>query len=181
MVADNTGDEVLMSGIAGGDRDALARLYDRYAGMLIAVAEKLLGNAREAQDLVHDVLLEVWRSAGDYDASRGTVRAWILVRLRSRAADRRKSPATSRVVALDPAKLGEPVAAAGEDPALGPDREKVRRALAALPEDQRAVLELGYFEGLSSSEIAARLAVPIGTVKSRVAAALGKLRQGLAT
>lgn len=167
-----------MTAIAGGDRDALGRLYDRYAGMLVAIAERLLGGAREAPDLVHDVLLEVWRQAGDYDATRGSVKSWILLRLRSRAADRRKAPSSSRVVGLADTNVTES-AATGEDPSLAPDREKVRRALAELPADQRAVLELGYFEGLSSSEIAARLAVPIGTVKSRVAAAIGKLRAGL--
>jgi RNA polymerase sigma-70 factor (ECF subfamily) len=176
-LADRQGDEVLMTAIAGGDRDALGHLYDRYAGMLVAIAERLLGNAREAPDLVHDVLLEVWRQAGDYDATRGSVKSWILLRLRSRAADRRKAPSSSRVVGLADTNAAEP--AGGEDPSLAPDRDKVRRALAELPADQRAVLELGYFEGLSSSEIAEKLAVPIGTVKSRVAAAIGKLRAGL--
>jgi RNA polymerase sigma-70 factor (ECF subfamily) len=167
-------DRDLVGRIANGDRTALALLYDRYAGILLAVGRRVLGDVREAEDLVHDVVLEIWRCAGDYDAERGSVRAWILMRMRSRSLDRRKTPRMARKVTLDAA----PVEAA-EDPHFAPDRSRVRRALALLPPEQRAVLELGYYEGLSSTEIAAREAIPLGTVKSRVAAGLAKLRQGL--
>lgn len=172
------GDVSLISGAAAGNRDCLAALYDRYAPALLAIGRRILGDRREAEDLLHDVFIEVWRQAGDYDESRGSVRAWLLMRMRSRALDRRKSAAISKR-----ADLPAPDAVAdahgdanGEDPALGPDRQAVRRALAQLPAEQRQVLELGYFEGLSSSEIAERVRAPIGTVKSRVAAALSKLR-----
>ena len=173
------GDVSLISGAAAGDRDSLAALYDRYAPALLAIGRRILGDRREAEDLLHDVFIEVWRQAGDYDESRGSVRAWLLMRMRSRALDRRKPAAISKRADL-PAPdavadgVGEPHG--GEDPALGPDRQAVRRALAQLPAEQRLVLELGYFEGLSSSEIAERVRAPIGTVKSRVAAALSKLR-----
>jgi RNA polymerase sigma-70 factor (ECF subfamily) len=172
-------DDALIQAIAGGDRDALGLLYDRYASIMIALGKRIVKDAREAEDLVHDVLLEVWRQAADHDPARGSVRAWILMRLRSRALDRRKSPRVARAVALDHA--GETAQAGDEDPALAPDRARVRRALAELPAEQRAVLELGYYEGLSSTEIAARVAVPVGTVKSRVAAGLAKLRSELRT
>ncbi len=168
---------MLIQSIAGGDRVALASLYDRYAGTLVALAERLLGGGkREAQDLVHDVFLEVWRQAGDFDEGRGSARGWILMRLRSRALDRKKSPGMRRAVALEDTRVIED-ARSDEDPALAPDRAAVRRALVALPDDQRAVVELAYFEGLSSTEIAERLGVPVGTVKSRVAAAFVKLRE----
>jgi RNA polymerase sigma-70 factor (ECF subfamily) len=176
------GDVTLISGAAAGDRDCLAGLYDRYAPALLAIGRRILGDRREAEDLLHDVFIEVWRQAADYDESRGTVRAWLLMRMRSRALDRRKAAAFSKRADL-PAP--DAIAAAvgdshsGEDPELGADRDAVRRALAELPAEQRQVLELGYFEGLSSSEIAERVRAPIGTVKSRVAAALTKLRQGL--
>lgn len=173
-------DARLIAAMSSGDRHALASLYDRYASLLLAVATRILGERREAEDLVHDVLLEVWRQAADYNASRGSVRSWILVRLRSRALDRKKAVSVTRVVAVDPEKLAEQREVPAEDPSLAPDRKTVRRALEALPDDQRTVLELGYFEGLSSSEIAARIDAPIGTVKSRVAAGLAKLRAGLA-
>lgn len=171
-------DGELIRRVANGDRAALGHLYDRFAAILLAVGQRIVGEAREAEDLVHDVFLEAWRAAGDYDAARGSVRAWLLMRMRSRALDRRKAPRQTRQVTLAPETLPD-APAPGEDPALAPDRARVRRALAELPAEQRAVLELGYYEGLSSSEIAARVAVPIGTVKSRVAAGLAKLRAGL--
>jgi RNA polymerase sigma-70 factor, ECF subfamily len=174
------GDRALVAAIAEGDRTALANLYDRYVSILLAVGQRMLGNRREAEDLVHDVFLEAWRQAGAYDSKRGSVKAWLLVRLRSRALDRHRAASRAPMPIDAAARLAEQVAV-GEDSAvaLAPDRAAVRRALAALPEEQRAVLELGYFEGLSSSEIAARTGAPIGTVKSRVATALARLRAGL--
>jgi RNA polymerase sigma-70 factor (ECF subfamily) len=176
--AEERQDGALVVAIAGGDRKALARLYHRYAASLMAVAQRILGDRREAEDLLHDVFLEVWRHASHYDAARGTVRAWLLMRMRSRSLDRRKSAGFSRSVPLEERRTEEP-APTRDDPALAPDRSRVRRALAELPDEHRVVLELGYFEGLSSSEIAARLELPVGTVKSRVAAALARLRAGL--
>ncbi len=166
----------LVKAVAEGDRHALGKLYDRYAGCLLAVGRRILGDRREAEDLLHDVFLEVWRQAGQFDSARGTVRAWLLMRMRSRSLDRRKSAGFSRVVSLEEQK--EQLRATSDD-TFAPDRSAVRRALAELPDDQRVVLELGYFEGLSSTEIAARIDTPVGTVKSRVAAALAKLRLGL--
>ena len=176
--AGSEGDATLVAAIAKGDRDALARLYDRYSPILLAVATRILGERREAEDLLHDVFLEIWRQAADYDAARGSVRAWMLIRLRSRAIDRRKSAGVSRVVSLED-RIIEEREGPSDDPSFAPDRARLRSILATLPEDQRTVLELGYFEGLSSSEIATRIDAPIGTVKSRVAAALAKLRVGL--
>jgi RNA polymerase sigma-70 factor (ECF subfamily) len=170
-------DAALVKAVAEGDRKALAQLYQRFAPSLLAVALRILGERREAEDLLHDVFLEVWRQAAQFDPARGTVRAWLLMRMRSRSLDRRKSAGFSRVVSLE--DQDDVRATAGEDDALAPDRSAVRRALGELPEDQRVVLELGYFEGLSSTEIAARINVPVGTVKSRVAAALAKLRLGM--
>lgn len=175
----NEADAELVRSVAKGDRAALAQLYDRFAPILLAVATRILGERREAEDLLHDVFLEVWRQAADYDAARGSVRAWIMIRLRSRALDRRKSAGVARSVPLDAAEHVDDREVGGEDPTFGPDRAAIRRALATLPEEQRTVLELGYFEGLSSSEIAARIEAPVGTVKSRVAAALAKLRAGM--
>jgi RNA polymerase sigma-70 factor, ECF subfamily len=175
-VAAAKADAELVAGIAGGDRQALAALYRRFAPSLMAVGQRILGDRREAEDLLHDVFLEVWRQAAQFDPARGTVRAWLLMRMRSRSLDRRKSAGFSRVVPLEQQR--DEVRATADD-ALAPDRNAVRRALAELPDEQRLVLELGYFEGLSSTEIAARISVPVGTVKSRVAAALAKLRQGL--
>jgi RNA polymerase sigma-70 factor (ECF subfamily) len=171
-------DAELVTAVAGGDRKALAALYQRFAPSLMAVGLRVLGDRREAEDLLHDVFLEVWRQAAQFDPKRGTVRAWLLMRMRSRSLDRRKSAGFSRMVSIEEQR--DEVRAPNQDDTLAPDRQALRRALAALPEEQRTVLELGYFEGLSSTEIAARLSVPVGTVKSRVAAGLAKLRSALA-
>ncbi|GAC1352878.1 MAG: sigma-70 family RNA polymerase sigma factor [Polyangiales bacterium] len=175
-VPTNDEDASLVRAMANGDRAALASLYDRFSPILLSVATRILGQRREAEDLLHDVFLEVWRQASQYDELRGSVRAWMLIRLRSRALDRKKSAGVTKVVSLGSTRVLEEREAVGEDPSAGPDRATLRRALDALPEEQRLVLELGYFEGLSSSEIAVRIGAPIGTVKSRVAAALAKLR-----
>ncbi len=161
--------------MAGGDRNAFSSLYDRYCGVMLAVAQRILGQRREAEDLLHDVFLEVWRRAGTYDRARGTVKTWLLVRMRSRAIDRRRSARMTKQVLLDDCRrlADKP---SGEDPSLAPDRQRVRKALDELPDEQRTVVILSYFEGLSSSEVAERIGVPIGTVKSRVAAARSKLK-----
>ncbi len=168
-------DAELIRAAAAGDRTSFGRIYDRYAGTLLAVALRIVRERREAEDVVHDVFLEAWRAAKDYDVQRGTLRTWLTMRARSRALDRRKSAGFSRSEPLDESRMT--ARASSEDPSLSSDRQTVRRALAELPAEQRAALELGFFEGLSASEIAERIRVPIGTVKSRVAAALAKLRQ----
>jgi len=171
-------DEQLVHAAANGDRDALGQLYDRFAPGMLAVAQRILGSAREAEDLVHDVFLEAWHHARHYDRSRGSVRTWLMLRVRSRSLDRLRSVQRAKVVDLDRAKL-EHAPDASADSAAAPDCGTVRGVLAALPEEQRAVLELSYFAGYSCSEISARLEVPIGTVKSRMARGLTELRSRL--
>lgn len=170
-------DVELLREAARGEVTAISIIYDRFAGLLLTMAEKILTDRAMAEDLVHDVFLEVWRHAASYDPARGSVRTWMLVRLRSRALDRMRSARTRREVA---AEDGEPTStladADREDPTLEPDRKSIRRALAELPTEQREVLELAYFQGMTSSEIADRMGSPIGTVKSRTAAAIAKLR-----
>ena len=163
---------------ARGEIQALATLYDRHAGLLLAMANRILGDKALAEDLVQDVFMEVWRRAHAFDPSRGSVRTWLLVRLRSRAVDRLRSAQHRREVAVDDVAPREPSPTA-EDPELAPDRALVRKAIAELPEDQRLVIELSYFHGLSSSEIAERMGSPLGTVKSMTAAALTKLRAAM--
>ncbi len=170
-------DRALVAAVTAGDRQALARLYDRYAPVLMAVGLRVLGVRGEAEDLVHDVFLEAWQRARSYDPARGSVRTWLLVRLRSRALDRFRARNRSKLSPPAPPEDERPVR--GEDPELAPDRAAVRRALQTLSTEQRVVLELGYFQGLSSSEIALHIGVPIGTVKSRAAHGLARLRAGL--
>ncbi len=162
--------------IAGGDRDALATLYDRYSQQMLAIAMRMLRDQREAEDVLHDVFMEVWRRAGDYKPKRGSVRVWLFVRMRSRTLDRCRSAGRTRSVQLDES-FAQRISA--DDPSRTADQHRACAALMALPEPQRQVIELAYFGGLSSSAIAKKLQLPIGTVKSRVAAALNKLRESL--
>jgi RNA polymerase sigma-70 factor, ECF subfamily len=172
-------DVAIVHAMARGDSAALALLYDRYAGNMLALARRIVGRGAEAEDVIHDVFLEAWRHAADYDAARGSVKAWLLLRTRSRSLDVQKSARVSKQASgLDDAWLAE-LSAPGADSAAAPDQVRIRKVLVALPVEQREVLWLGYFEGLSSSEIAERIGVPIGTVKSRVAAALSALRGAL--
>ena len=173
-------DEALVRAIAKGDTHALAALYDRHAPLMLGLARRIVGGKPDAEDIVHDVFIEAWRRAADYDESRGSVKAWLLLRTRSRAIDFRKSAGVARTVpAGDGAWLSALADPRGDD-SEAPDRTRLRSVVAELNVEQREVLLLGYFEGLSSSEIATRAGIPIGTVKSRVAAALSALRLALA-
>ncbi len=176
LANDEPDDAALLRAVAAGDRVALATLYDRHAALVIAVGVRILRNRRDAEDIAHDVFLEVWRRAATYDPSKASVKTWLVLIMRCRALDRRKSAGVAMTTALvDDARTTD--ATDGPDAAI--DRGRVAGALAALTPAQREVLALGYFEGLSSSEIAERLSIPLGTVKSRVAGALRALRAQL--
>lgn len=172
MAQDADDDAVLVRRMAEGDQAALAALYERHAGLLLGLAMKIVREKREAEDLLHDVFLEAFRNAKDFDPRRGKARTWLAVRMRSRALDMVKSARVSRN-----AGDGGIEDVVDDRAKSSPDHAQVRGALEALGADQRRVLELAYFEGLSCSEIAARISVPIGTVKSRIAAGLGHLRE----
>lgn len=171
-------DVVELAAIARGDRLALGRLYDRHAPWLLALGVRMLGDRNEAEDVLHDVMVEVWKHAGDYDPERATVRTWIILRMRSRCLDRLRAAPHARWQSMSE-REDEVMGAreVGLDDRV--DAGRLRGVLAALPDDQRAVIVLGFFDGLSSSEIADELHIPIGTVKSRVRSAMIKLRQAL--
>jgi RNA polymerase sigma-70 factor (ECF subfamily) len=172
-------DEALVRGMARGERDALGWLYDRYASLLLAAAIRFLKNLPQAEDLVHDVLMEAWSRADAYQSTRGTVRTWLLIRLRSRALDRIRKERRAPIDAHANPQARRAETAADSDPMRETERSRVRAAVEKLPEGQRLVLALAYFEGLTSTEIAARLEIPLGTVKSRTAAGLTKLRRAM--
>lgn len=164
---------------ANGDRNALAKLYDRHAPILSALVRQILGPRGDAEDLVHDVFLEAWRHAGEYDPKRASVRTWFVMRARSRAIDLLRSARVSRAADGGLERAGEDADAGRallEATELAPDRARIHEALATLPDEQRTVLLLGYFKGMSCSEIADHVGIPVGTVKSRTIAALSKLR-----
>jgi RNA polymerase sigma-70 factor (ECF subfamily) len=172
MVDVDAEDAALVAAMAAGDRNALSALYERHASLLLGLALKIVRERREAEDLLHDVFLEAWRSAKDFDPKRGRVRTWLAIRMRSRALDHQKSARVSR----NAGDAGLEVIP-DDSEAVSPDHGRVRAALGSLGEDQKRVLELAYFDGLSCSEIAALIKIPIGTVKSRLAAGLARLRE----
>jgi len=168
-------DAELLRAVAGGDRAAFGELYDRLAPSALSLGYRMLRSRREAEDLVHDVFLECWRDASLYDPRRGSVRTWLLVRTRSRSLDRMRAARRTAAMPLDGALLERLVPRANDSAADG-DGGLVRHLLRQLSAEQRAVIELGYFAGYSAAEIAVALAVPVGTVKSRMTRALDRLR-----
>ena len=190
-------DAALVARMATGDEQALGALYDRYATTVHTIAYYLLGQADEAEDAVEETFWQAWREASRYDASRGAVSTWLSTIARSRALDRRRAVRRRAEDALDAMGATGSVASASSDagdradamaPAASPqvNAESAERArdiasaLAKLPPEQREVIELAYFGGLSQSEIAARTKQPLGTVKTRARLALEKLRAPLA-
>jgi RNA polymerase sigma-70 factor (ECF subfamily) len=161
-----------------GDAGGLEELYDRYGDLLYALVVRIVGRAAEAEDVLQEAWLQVWKSAARYDAGRGSVAAWLVTLARSRAIDRLRSlgsraRAETAAGAEPPPAIDDASAGAQQRQA----RDRVASALAGLPPQTRQVLELAYFEGLSQSEIAARLGVPLGTVKSWTRQGLLKLRE----
>lgn len=164
----------LIGAVAAGDGRALGLLYLRFAPALLALATRLVRRRAEAEDLLHDVFLEVGRFAGGYDPDRGSVETWLKVRVRSRAFDCRRSMSLR-----DDLPLADGFDVPAPAPPVDADRAHIRAALRSLPEPRRRVVELAYWEQLSHSEIAERLAMPIGTVKSRISRSLRVLRKRL--
>jgi RNA polymerase sigma-70 factor (ECF subfamily) len=175
-------DNVLAAALARGDRAALGRLYDQHAGILLALGFRILGDRGRAEDVLHDVFLEAWNHARDFDPARGTMRAWLATRMRSRALDRRTSALRQQRLAE---AATEEAATAQASPDGGPeglvaiDGGRIQNVVSGMPPELSVIIELSYFQGLSSSETARRLEIPIGTVKSRMARALALLRQDL--
>jgi RNA polymerase sigma-70 factor (ECF subfamily) len=178
-------DERSLQRVAAGDAGGLGALYDRHGRAVYSLALRILGDEGDAEEVAQDVFAQAWRRAGQYDQSRGTVAAWLLVMARTRAIDRfraRRVRPEGRV--QDDADL-----TLQQLPATSPDAAsemmaaerglRVRRALEDLPFLQRVAIELAYFEGLSQREIAERLEQPLGTVKTRMRLGLLKLRDAL--
>lgn len=161
---------------AAGERSALRGIYDRLAARVLAVGRAVLGDGAEAEDVVQETFVEVWRRASEFDATRGTPEAWVLVIARSRALNRRRARGsagrTAEAAALEPgADAPLPDDLAG----VAAGRSRLATALQALPAEQRKVIELAYFEGLSQREIAAHTGQPLGTIKTRAKLGLEKL------
>ena len=157
---------------------ALASLYDRYSSILLGLLLRILHSRAEAEDVLQEVFVQVWRRADSYDESRGRGFTWLVTLARSRAIDRlRALDSRQRAATASAAEASEVVSDASLDAFRSEQREIVRAALAELTEDQRRTLLLAYEEGLTQSEIAARLNQPLGTVKTRTRSGLMKLRE----
>ena len=171
-------DAELLRAVARGDEQSLAALYDRYSSILLGLLLRILHSRAEAEDVLQEVFVQVWRRAGSYDEARGRGFTWLVTLARSRAIDRlRALDSRARAATASAAEEFEPVGDASLDAFRSEQREIVRAALAQLTEDQRRTLLLAYEEGLTQSEIAARLNQPLGTVKTRTRAGLMKLRE----
>jgi len=169
----------LIAAIAAGDRDAFSRFYDLTAPMAFGLIRRVLRDPEAAAEVLQEVFWQIWQDAPRYDPKRGSPEAWLVMRAKTRAIDRLRSIRRRDRTFVAP--VDESVAQRREEPAENPavvaeDRSLVRNALAQLPEAQRRVIELAFFEGLTQSEIATRLGEPLGTVKTRARLGLDRLR-----
>lgn len=172
----------LIARIAAGDRDAFSRFYDLLAPTAFGLIRRVLRDPEAAAEVLQEVFWQVWREAPQYDPKRGSPEAWLVMRAKTRAIDRLRSIRRRDRTFVAP--VDESVARSSEEPAENPavvaeDRSLIQTALAQLPEPQRRVIEMAFFEGLTQSEIAIRLREPLGTVKTRARLGLERLRGAL--
>jgi len=175
-----------MRKVALGDRSAFGQLFDRYNQLALNLAARVLNERHEAEDVVQEVFLQVWRDASSYQQERGNVSTWIVAIARSRAIDKLRSRKARRVA--DPVGDNDDALDVTEtlpDPAAKPDdldnQLLVRKAFGSLAVDQRVAIEMAYYEGMSQSEIAEALREPLGTIKTRIRSGLLKLKQSLSS
>lgn len=177
-------DRELVGSVARGSADALGALYDRYASTIFGLALRMVRRPADAEEVVQDVFAQAWREAPRYDDGRATVAGWLVMLTRARSLDRIRArgsrPDVESPVAMDDVR---PIAGPDADPEHSAiqdlDARHVRAALDGLPEAQRTLVDLAYYEGLSHSAIAARTGVPLGTVKARLRTAVACLRGAL--
>ena len=171
----------LIAQIAGGEQDALTALYDQTNRQIYGLLLRILGDPATAEEVLLDVYVQVWRQAARYESGRGTPFAWLITMARSRAIDRLRSIGNEEhhTDLLEETRDFMHPANAEEDAIASEMRRIVQAALNTLPPEQRELIELAYYNGLSHSDIAARLDEPLGTVKTRIRRAMIKLRDVL--
>ena len=172
----------LLARIARGDHGAFGEFYDTYASLAFGLIRRILRDREAAEEVLQEVFWQIWRDAATFDPQRGGPEAWLVMRAKTRAIDRLRSMRRRDRTFVAP--VDESVARSSEEPAENPavaaeDRTLVQTALAQLPEPQRRVIELAFFDGLTQSEIATRLGEPLGTVKTRARLGLERLRGAL--
>jgi RNA polymerase sigma factor (sigma-70 family) len=171
-------DEALVALVARGDEGALAELYDRVGRVAYGLAFRVLRDERLAEDAVQEAFLAVWRTAAGFRADLAKASTWILTLVHRRAVDVVRREERRRADPLDDLSHDAGTSESAEDEAwLGFERERVQRALQQLPHAQREAIELAYYGGFSQSELAERLGLPLGTIKSRMFAGLARLRE----
>jgi RNA polymerase sigma-70 factor (ECF subfamily) len=170
-------DSRLLTLVAAGDRDAFERLYRRYARSVFGLALRRLGDRERAEDAVQETFASVWRSAGSYHEERGPGGPWLFAVARNAIVDRLRGRRTEPVG--DPPEVADPGRGPEEHAEAGWLAWRVHRALEELPETERSVLELAYWGGLSQSEVATFLNIPLGTVKTRTRSGLSRLADAL--
>jgi RNA polymerase sigma-70 factor (ECF subfamily) len=174
-------DTQILQAVAGGDEQALGQIYDRYRVILFGLLVRILSSREEAEDVLQEVFLQVWRRAGDFDENRGRPFTWLVTLARSRAIDRLRSRAArERLATASNQDAAEEVSDAASDAFRSEQRTLVSNALAQLPEEQKKPLMLAYFDGMTQSEIAEKLGAPLGTVKTRMRSGMNRLRELLA-
>ncbi|MDW8060534.1 MAG: sigma-70 family RNA polymerase sigma factor [Thermomicrobium sp.] len=182
VTAETLTDEQLVERLVSGDLQALEALYDRYARPVYSLAVRMLGDPAEAEELLQETFVRLWQQAFRYEARRGSFGSWLMSIAHNLAVDalRHRSRRPQRADFVDAATLPLPSvderAIALEAAEASELRERVRRAVAQLPEPQRQAIELAFFAGLTHSEIAAVLGEPIGTIKTRIRLAMQKLQ-----
>ncbi len=179
MTSSQTDDE-LVGRIRMKDVSAFEEIYERTAGKLLGVATQILGEKSEAEEVVQDVLLQLWTKAASFDSNRASLKGWLYLMTRSRAIDRMRSrkirmDAHIEGAEINMASMNEPI----ENVHLGEEKQLAHRALSCLAHDQSQLLQLAYFDGLTQNQIAAKLGLPLGTVKSRVRLAMNHMRKFL--
>jgi RNA polymerase sigma-70 factor (ECF subfamily) len=171
-------DRRALAGLRGGDSRALDDLYAAHGALVYRLAVRILGDADEAEEVVQDVFVYAWRNAHRYENERGTLESWLVTLARSRSIDRLRARASRQRRAEGAAREVQPAPAADplHDALVAERGARVRAALAHLSPEQRQALEIAYWEGLSHSAIAARLDVPLGTIKTRIRQGMLRLR-----
>jgi RNA polymerase sigma-70 factor (ECF subfamily) len=175
-------DEALLAQIARGDEAALGAFYDRFGRIVYGLALRVVRNAQLAEEATQEAFFAVWRTADEYRASRGSARAWLLTIAHRRAVDRVRYE-QRRVVVNEPldettqAQIREIVPSAEDEAWVVFERERLVRALAQIPDAERELIELAYFDGYTQTQLAERLGLPLGTVKRRTFNGLRRLRE----
>ena len=179
----NADDVALIRRMVDADETALGALYDRWVRSLYSLVLHLLKDPDEAEDVVEETFWQAWRKASSYEPSKGAVSTWLLTIGRRKALDRIRAKKRHREDPIGHDRTFADLPAPGPDPSQDMEgselRDHVRTALKELPSEQREVLELGYFNGMSQTEIADATGQPLGTVKTRMRLAMQKLREPL--